>query len=100
MESDKQKIADIYISDTEIFKIDDPYMLDGTAETQIPEIHQIKTITRQIIDGVMFHYKIKLHTQHNVVQRKTYQVVDWLGDIGGLLSILKLVGFIIAKEFS
>lgn len=35
---------------------------------------------------------IELSTKQTVVARSTYSLLDWLGDIGGLLGMLQLLG--------
>ena len=42
-------------------------------------------------------YKLKIHTAYNQIQRETYLVLDFLGDIGGFLSLLQMVGSIIVQ---
>ena len=36
----------------------------------------------------------------NVIERQTYSVLEWLGDIGGLYDALRLIGLLIITPFS
>ena len=76
-------------------------MIEGEGEQTIPEIHSMKTVQRPASkNSSFFQYKLKIHTQYNQVQRETYQILNFLGDIGGFFSILTLVGFMLAERFS
>ena len=95
-----EKVGDIYISDTQISLNDDPYMIEGQKEIHIPEIHSMKTVTKPQTGASLLRYKLKLHSQQNQISREAYQVMHFLGDIGGFLSILNLFGIIIAHKLS
>ena len=44
VDSRYKKIGDIYLSDTEIYRVDDPYMIEGETEATIPEINFMKMV--------------------------------------------------------
>ena len=43
---------------------------------------------------------VELGTKLKVVARSTYSMLDWLGDIGGLLGMLQLLGGIVLGPFA
>ena len=42
---------------------------------------------------------LNLSTDLQVVQRKTYSLLEWLGDIGGLFDALKYLGLLLILPF-
>ena len=44
--------------------------------------------------------KLKLASQTTIIERKTYNLLEWLGDVGGLYDALKIIGSAIVAPIS
>ena len=75
-------------------------MIQGEAEIQIPEIHLINPLQYYPGGADLYQCKIKLHTAYNQIQRETYQVLNYMGDVGGLMSIMNFIGLVAAHSAS
>ena len=43
---------------------------------------------------------LALNIEYNLIQRQAYTILDYLGDVGGLLSMLNIVGTVLTKQIS
>eukprot|EP00347_Sterkiella_histriomuscorum_P009783 403339910 len=102
METNKNKKADLYIMKNSANVLEDIWQAQTPTEYEYAEVQNIRfyEAATQSGDNSILTVNIKLDKQENNYEKRSYSVLAFLGDIGGLQGILYLLGLYVVSTYA